>query len=162
MTEDTYVGAIDQGTTGTRFIVFDHDGEVVANAYEKHDQYYPEPGWVEHDPMEIWTNTKDVITQALGWADIGPEQLAAIGVTNQRETTLLWDADTGTPIYNAIVWQDRRTTERIETLEENGAVETIREKRASSPTPTLGDQSRVVARGGGPDQDGTCPTVGRS
>ncbi|MWV40396.1 glycerol kinase GlpK [Natrialba sp. INN-245] len=133
MTEDTYVGAIDQGTTGTRFIVFDHDGEVVANAYEKHDQYYPEPGWVEHDPMEIWDNTKDVITQALGWADVGPEQLAAIGVTNQRETTLLWDADTGTPIYNAIVWQDRRTTERIESLEENGAVETIREKTGLEP-----------------------------
>ena len=128
MTAQTYVGAVDQGTTGTRFIVFDHGGQVVANAYEKHEQIYPEPGWVEHDPMEIWENTKQVITQALGQAGISPDQLEAIGVTNQRETTLLWDADSGRPVHNAIVWQDRRTTERVEELEENGKVETIREK----------------------------------
>ncbi|WP_241471334.1 glycerol kinase GlpK [Natrinema salifodinae] len=126
--DTTYVGAVDQGTTGTRFIVFDHGGQVVANAYEKHEQIYPEPGWVEHDPMEIWENTKRVITQALGQAGISPEQLAAIGVTNQRETTLLWDAESGRPIHNAIVWQDRRTTDRVEELEENGMVETIRAK----------------------------------
>ncbi|SEH15881.1 glycerol kinase [Natronorubrum sediminis] len=128
MTETTYVGAVDQGTTGTRFIVFDHSGQVVANAYETHEQIYPEPGWVEHDPMEIWENTKAVITQALGQAGISPEQLEAIGVTNQRETTLLWNADSGKPVHNAIVWQDRRTTERVEALEEDGMVETIREK----------------------------------
>ncbi|MDS0475752.1 glycerol kinase GlpK [Natrinema sp. 1APR25-10V2] len=128
MTDTTYVGAVDQGTTGTRFIVFDHGGQVVANAYEKHEQIYPEPGWVEHDPMEIWENTKDVIRQALGQAGIAPDQLEAIGVTNQRETTLLWDADTGNPVHNAIVWQDRRTTDRVEELEEEGLVETIREK----------------------------------
>ncbi|MDQ2049451.1 glycerol kinase GlpK [Natronolimnohabitans sp. A-GB9] len=128
MTESTYVGAVDQGTTGTRFIVFDHGGQVVANAYEKHEQIYPEPGWVEHDPMEIWANTRRVITQALGQAGIGPDQLEAIGVTNQRETTLLWDADSGKPVHNAIVWQDRRTTDRIERLEDDGTVETIREK----------------------------------
>ncbi|QLK27047.1 glycerol kinase GlpK [Natrinema zhouii] len=128
MTETTYVGAVDQGTTGTRFIVFDHEGQVVANAYEKHEQIYPEPGWVEHDPMEIWENTKDVIRQALGQADIGPDRLEAIGVTNQRETTLLWDADSGRPVHNAIVWQDRRTTDRVERLEDDGMVETIRDK----------------------------------
>ncbi|RQH01733.1 glycerol kinase GlpK [Natrarchaeobius oligotrophus] len=133
MTDETYVGAVDQGTTGTRFIVFDHGGRVVSNAYETHEQRYPEPGWVEHDPLEIWENTKAVITRALGQAGIAPEQLETIGVTNQRETTVLWDADTGTPVYNAIVWQDRRTTERIERLEENGAVEAIRSKTGLEP-----------------------------
>ncbi|WP_049893041.1 glycerol kinase GlpK [Natronococcus jeotgali] len=128
MTGQTYVGAVDQGTTGTRFMVFDHGGQVVANAYEKHEQIYPEPGWVEHDPIEIWENTKDVITTALGKAGISPDQLEAIGVTNQRETTLLWDADSGRPVHNAIVWQDRRTTDRVERLEEDGLVETVREK----------------------------------
>ncbi|AGB38406.1 glycerol kinase GlpK [Natronococcus occultus] len=128
MTGQTYVGAVDQGTTGTRFMVFDHGGEVVANAYEKHEQIYPEPGWVEHDPMEIWKNTKHVITTALGQAGISPDQLEAIGVTNQRETTLLWDADSGRPVHNAIVWQDRRTTDRVEQLEDDGLVDTVREK----------------------------------
>ncbi len=128
VTVDTYVGAVDQGTTGTRFLVFDHEGQVVANAYEKHEQIYPEPGWVEHDPIEIWENTKQVITDALGRAGIAPDQLEAIGVTNQRETTLLWDADSGNPVHNAIVWQDRRTTERVEQLEDEGKVEEIREK----------------------------------
>ncbi|RQG92074.1 glycerol kinase GlpK [Natrarchaeobius chitinivorans] len=133
MTGDGYVGAVDQGTTGTRFIVFDHDGSVVSSAYERHEQRYPEAGWVEHDPVEIWENTKTVITRALGRADVGPERLEAIGVTNQRETTVLWDAESGTPIYDAIVWQDRRTTDRIETLERNGSTETIREKTGLEP-----------------------------
>ncbi|GAB7018234.1 glycerol kinase GlpK [Halostagnicola bangensis] len=128
MTDSTYVGAVDQGTTGTRFIVFDHGGQVVTNAYEKHEQIYPEPGWVEHDPIEIWETTKSVITTALGQAGISPEQLEAIGVTNQRETTVLWNADSGKPVHNAIVWQDRRTTDRVEQLEEDGMVEEIREK----------------------------------
>jgi len=125
---ESYVGAIDQGTTGTRFMVFDHGGQVVANAYEKHEQYYPEPGWVEHDPVEIWANVESVIEHALGEAGIDAEQLSAIGITNQRETTLLWDAETGEPVHNAIVWQDRRTTERVEELETNGEVQWIREK----------------------------------
>jgi glycerol kinase len=125
---ETYVGAIDQGTTGTRFMVFDHAGEVVTSAYEKHEQFYPEPGWVEHDPMEIWETTKTVITDALSNGDIDADQLAAIGITNQRETTLLWDRDSGTPVHNAIVWQDRRTTDRIEELERTGKVEDIRAK----------------------------------
>jgi len=125
---DTYVGAIDQGTTGTRFMVFDHGGQVVANAYEKHEQIYPEPGWVEHDPVEIWENTKSVVVRALDEADIEAEQLAAIGITNQRETTLVWDVETGDPVHNALVWQDRRTTDRVEELEAEDKVEWIREK----------------------------------
>ena len=127
MTGDTYVGAIDQGTTGTRFMVFDRGGKVVANAYAKHEQYYPEPGWVEHDPVEIWENTKHVVTDGLTAAGIDAAQLAALGITNQRETTVLWDAETGEPVHNAIVWQDRRTTDRVEQLREAGRVEWIRE-----------------------------------
>ncbi|AGN02052.1 glycerol kinase [Salinarchaeum sp. Harcht-Bsk1] len=128
MSANTYVGAIDQGTTGTRFMVFDHGGQVVANAYETHEQYYPEPGWVEHDAMEIWETTKEVVTEALESADIDAEQLEAIGVTNQRETTVLWDADSGSPVHRAIVWQDRRTTDRIEELESEDKVGDIRAK----------------------------------
>jgi glycerol kinase len=125
---DTYVGAIDQGTTGTRFMVFDHSGQVVANAYEQHEQIYPEPGWVEHDPVEIWENTKSVVTSGLEAGGIEAGQLAAIGITNQRETTIVWDEETGRPIHNALVWQDRRTTDRVEELEDAGKVEMIREK----------------------------------
>ena len=114
-------------------MVFDHGGNVVASAYEKHEQIYPEPGWVEHDPVEIWENTQSVITTALADAGIDAEQLAAIGVTNQRETTILWDADSGDPIANAIVWQDRRTTDRIETLEADGNAEMVQEKTGLEP-----------------------------
>jgi len=125
---DTYVGAIDQGTTGTRFMVFDHSGQVVANAYEQHEQIYPEPGWVEHDPTEIWENTKSVVNTGLADAGLDAEQLEAIGITNQRETTVVWDKDTGRPIHNALVWQDRRTTDRVEELEEQDKIEMIRDK----------------------------------
>jgi glycerol kinase len=125
---NTYVGAIDQGTTGTRFMVFDHSGQVVANAYEKHEQIYPEPGWVEHDPVEIWENTQSVVDAGLEQGGLDADQLAAIGITNQRETTLVWDADSGRPVHNALVWQDRRTTDRVEQLEEEGKVEGIRDK----------------------------------
>ena len=128
MTEHTYVGAIDQGTTGTRFVIFDHDGQAVASAYETHEQHYPEPGWVEHDPRELWDRTKAVVRGALDSAEIEADQLAAIGVTNQRETTILWDAETGEPIHNAIVWQDRRTTDRVEELEAEGMAQEIRTK----------------------------------
>ncbi|PSQ22016.1 glycerol kinase [Halobacteriales archaeon QS_9_67_17] len=128
MTQDTYVGAIDQGTTGTRFMIFDHGGDVVANAYEQHEQIYPEPGWVEHDPIEIWENTKAVVTVGLAEAGLAADQLASLGITNQRETTVIWDAPSGKPVYNALVWQDRRTTDRVEELQEAGKVEGIREK----------------------------------
>ena len=125
MTRD-YVGAIDQGTTGTRFMVFDHDGRVIASAYRTHEQMYPEPGWVEHDPAEIWANTEAVVAEALADADIDPARLAAVGITNQRETTVVWDAATGKPIHNAIVWQDRRTTDRVEDLRAAGLADEIR------------------------------------
>jgi len=125
---DTYVGAIDQGTTGTRFMVFDHSGQVVANAYEKHEQIYPEPGWVEHDPVEIWENTQAVVTRALDGANLDAERLDSLGITNQRETTIVWEAETGKPIHNALVWQDRRTTDRVEGIQEENKVEWIREK----------------------------------
>src|SRR6056297_84670 len=133
MANETYVGSVDQGTTGTRFMVFDHGGNVVASAYEKHEQIYPEPGWVEHDPVEIWENTQQVINAALEEGGVDAEQLEAIGVTNQRETTLLWDAESGQPIANAIVWQDRRTTDRIETLEAEGKAEMVQEKTGLEP-----------------------------
>jgi glycerol kinase len=109
-------------------MVFDHSGQVVANAYEKHEQIYPEPGWVEHDPMEIWENSKEVINRALDEAGVDAEQLEALGITNQRETTIVWDAETGEPVHNALVWQDRRTTDRVEEVQEEGKVEWIREK----------------------------------
>jgi glycerol kinase len=125
---DTYVGAIDQGTTGTRFMMFDHAGQVVANAYEKHEQIYPEPGLVEHDATEIWENTKSVVTRGLADAGLTANQLEAIGITNQRETTVVWDADSGRPVHNALVWQDRRTTDRVEELQAENKVEWIREK----------------------------------
>ena len=127
MTE-TYVGSIDQGTTGTRFMVFNHSGEVMANAYENHEQIYPKPGWVEHDPIEIWENTQDVIVRGLDNAGIDASQLEALGITNQRETTVVWDKDNGRPVHNALVWQDRRTTDRVEELQDEGKAEMIREK----------------------------------
>jgi len=125
---DTYIGAIDQGTTGTRFMVFDHGGQVVANAYADHEQIYPEPGWVEHDPVEIWDNTRAVVGRGLDDAALDAAQLEALGITNQRETTLVWDAETGNPVHNALVWQDRRTTDRVERLDDEGKVDWVREK----------------------------------
>jgi glycerol kinase len=116
------------GDDRQRFMVFDHGGRVVAEAYERHEQRYPDPGWVEHDPREIWENTQSVTRRALEAAGVDAEALAALGVTNQRETTLVWDAATGEPVYNAIVWQDRRTTDRVEELQAAGTNETIREK----------------------------------
>ena len=104
-----YVGAIDQGTTSTRFIIFDHGGNVVAVDQKEHKQIYPKPGWVEHDALEIWQRTQEVIAGALAKGGLSSSDIAAIGVTNQRETTLVWDKNTGEPIYNAIVWQDTRT-----------------------------------------------------
>jgi glycerol kinase len=126
--EETYVGTIDQGTTGTRFMIFDHGGRVVGNAYERHEQIYPEPGRVEHDPMEIWENTKNVVTRALAHSTLDPSHIEALGIANQRETTVVWDEKTGNPVYNALVWQDRRTTDRVEELETEEKIEWIREK----------------------------------
>jgi glycerol kinase len=103
-----YMGAIDQGTTSTRFIVFDRMGAMIASAQKEHRQIYPQPGWVEHDPLEIWQNTQLVAADALHRAGLGSHDLAAVGITNQRETTLVWDRITGQPMHNAVVWQDTR------------------------------------------------------
>jgi glycerol kinase len=110
------VGAIDQGTSSTRFMVFDDGGQVVSIAQEEHEQIFPKPGWVEHDPVEIWEKTCGVIEAALDEADLTPGDLAAVGITNQRETTVIWDSATGEPVANAVVWQDTRTAGLCEQL----------------------------------------------
>ena len=106
---DKYVMAIDQGTTSTRAMIFDHAGTVVSVGQKEHEQIFPKPGWVEHNPKEIWDNTREVVGQALGKASLNYDDLAAVGITNQRETSVVWDRETGEPVYNAIVWQDTRT-----------------------------------------------------
>jgi glycerol kinase len=109
----SYVGAVDQGTTSTRFIVFDRSGRVISSAQSEHRQIYPQPGWVEHDPAEIWRQTQSVIAQAMEAGRLHPGDLAAIGITNQRETTVVWHKKTGEPIHNAIVWQDTRVAPEV-------------------------------------------------
>ena len=109
MTEKQYVLAIDQGTTSSRAILFDHGGQIVSVGQLEHEQIFPRAGWVEHDPMEIWTNVREAVAQALARAEVNKDQIAAVGVTNQRETAVVWDRRTGEPIHHAIVWQDTRT-----------------------------------------------------
>ncbi|MBT3275343.1 MAG: glycerol kinase, partial [Spirochaetales bacterium] len=116
MEETYYVGALDQGTTSTRFMLFDHDGHMAASHQLEHHQIFPKPGWVEHDPLEIWDRSCNAISGALSHIDYRSGQLKAIGVTNQRETTVVWDPVTGQPFMNAIVWQDTRTSDMIEAL----------------------------------------------
>ncbi|MBW2443696.1 MAG: glycerol kinase, partial [Deltaproteobacteria bacterium] len=106
-----YVGALDQGTTNNRFIIFDHSGNIVGLDQKEHEQIFPRPGWVEHDPIEIWQNTRDVIQGALASTGLTGSDLAAVGITNQRETTVIWDKNTGKPFCNAVVWQCTRTDE---------------------------------------------------
>ena len=110
-----YAAAIDQGTTSTRFMIFDHAGKVVCYDQKEHEQIFPKPGWVEHSPDEIWERTQSVIKGALAKGNIDPKDIAAVGITNQRETTVVWDSKTGKPLYNAIVWQDTRTDQIIVT-----------------------------------------------
>ncbi len=128
MVEKKYAAACDQGTTGTRFMVFGHDGQVVSAVYEEHEQIYPKPGWVEHDPMEIWEKTQKVTREALAAKKIDPAEIAGIGVTNQRETTIVWDPKTGKPYYNAIVWQCTRTREICQDMIDRGLEDMIRKK----------------------------------
>ena len=108
-----YIGAIDQGTTSTRFIVFDRSGRVISMAQKEHQQIFPNPGWVEHNPEEIWQRTREVITEAMAKQKLQPSDLAAIGITNQRETTVLWNRKTGSPVANALVWQDTRVADYV-------------------------------------------------
>ena len=112
-----FMAAVDQGTTSTRFALFGHDGVLVASAQKEHRQYYPRPGWVEHDPLEIWANTLEVMRQVVGRHGVNPREIGALGVANQRESTLLWDRTTGEPLHNIIVWQDTRTLELCADLE---------------------------------------------
>ncbi len=123
-----YVLALDQGTTSSRAILFDHDGRLVSTAQEEFPQIYPQPGWVEHDPEAIWRTQVDTAKGALERAAIGAAQVTAIGITNQRETTVIWDRDTGAPLHNAIVWQCRRTAAMCDRLRAAGWVEPIRQK----------------------------------
>ena len=123
-----YVGAVDQGTTGTRFMVFSHEGTVVSSDYREHDQIYPRPGWVEHDALEVWEKTQAVTTGAMQKAGISASDLAAIGVTNQRETAVVWEKATGKPVFNAIVWQDTRTREICQQLIDEGFEDTVKQK----------------------------------
>ena len=115
-----YIGAIDQGTTSTRFIIFDKSGTPISSSQVEHRQIFPKPGWVEHDPIEIWENTKYVIRNTIEKANISPCEIAAIGITNQRETTVVWNKETGKPYYNAIVWQDTRTKDDVDRLISGG------------------------------------------
>ena len=123
-----FIGAIDQGTTSSRFIVFNRSGEIVSSAQEEHEQIYPKPGWVEHDPEEIWRKTTSVIERAMASAQSKKDDLAAIGITNQRETTVVWNPKTGKPVYNAIVWQDTRVADDVAEFAKHGGQDRYRAK----------------------------------
>lgn len=128
-----YVMALDQGTTSSRCILFDKGGNICSMAQKEFGQIYPKPGWVEHDPKEIWSSQLAVAIEAMARIGAGAEEISAIGITNQRETTILWDKNTGEPIYNAIVWQCRRTADRIEKLKADGMEEKVRAKTGLIP-----------------------------
>lgn len=123
-----YAAAVDQGTTSSRFMIFDHSGKVVTYDQKEHEQIYPKPGWVEHDPMEIWGAVQSVIAGALAKGAIDPKDIAAVGVTNQRETTVVWNRKTGKPVYNALVWQDTRTDQICNELAKEGGQDRLRAK----------------------------------
>lgn len=125
--EKKYVVSLDQGTTSSRAIIFNHDGGIEGTSQREFTQYYPHAGWVEHDPMEIWATQSSVLTEVLAKTGIRSDEIAALGITNQRETTVVWDKNTGRPVYNAIVWQCRRTTEICEQLKKEGLESYIRE-----------------------------------
>ncbi len=123
-----YIGALDQGTTSTRFMIFDRRGRVVSVAQKEHEQIYPAPGWVEHDPLEIWRRTMEVVDEATASKGLRPQDLAAIGITNQRETTVVWNRHTGIPVYNALVWQDTRVAEAVRRHSQHGGQDRFRAK----------------------------------
>ena len=126
--EKKFILALDQGTTSSRAIVFDHNGQIKSVAQKEFTQYFPQPGWVEHNPNEIWSSQASVIAETISAIDINGLDIAGIGITNQRETTIVWDVDTEEPIYNAIVWQDRRTSEFCDELKAQGLTDKIHEK----------------------------------
>ena len=126
-----YLMALDQGTTSSRCILFEKNGKIHSMAQKEFSQIYPQPGWVEHDPREIWASQLAVTTEAMAKVMAQPEDIAAIGITNQRETTIIWDRKSGEPIYNAIVWQCRRTADRIDELVALGYSDLIKEQDLS-------------------------------
>src|SRR6266850_2668746 len=128
MPEGLYVAAIDQGTTSTRCMIFGHSGNVVAVDQLEHEQTYPRPGWVEHDPEEIWQHTQQVVQGVLDKSGLQRDQIVSVGVTNQRETAVVWDRRTGKPVYNAIVWQDTRTDQMINELGRQGGQDRFRDR----------------------------------
>lgn len=128
-----YVIALDQGTTSSRCILFDENGRIASSVQKELQQIYPHPGWVEHDPMEIWYTTMSVAVEAMQRVNAQPEEIAAIGITNQRETTIVWDAETGNPVYNAICWQCRRTSDQIEQLYKDGLKDQVRQRTGLIP-----------------------------
>jgi len=123
-----YAAALDQGTTSSRAMVFNHEGRVVSVAQKEHEQIYPKPGWVEHDPKEIWARSQEVLDEALEAAGASKDDIAALGITNQRETTVVWDRNTGEPVMNALVWQDTRTDKIVDELSRDGGQDRFREK----------------------------------
>src|SRR4051794_21740698 len=132
-----YAAAIDQGTTSTRCMVFDHGGQVVSVAQKEHEQIYPKPGWVEHDVTEIWDRTKEVVDEAVASAGAGDGDIAAVGITNQRETTVVWDRNTGEPIHNALVWQDTRTDKLVGEFAQDGGQARVPQKGGPPPAAHL-------------------------
>src|SRR5262245_19060569 len=128
-----FVGAVDQGTTSTRFMVFDHSGNEVGRHQLEHEQILPQAGWVEHNPVEIWERTSSVIQTGLNKTNLGASDLVSLGITNQRETAVVWDRKTGRPLYNAIVWQDTRTDRIASALEREGKGDVIRQKAGLPP-----------------------------
>ena len=137
-----YIAAIDQGTSSTRFMVFDRKGTAVAVAQKEHRQIYPKPGWVEHDPLEIVSRTREVVAEAMERRGLAPAELAAIGITNQRETTVVWDRKTGEPVYNALVWQDTRVAEMVAELAREGGQDRFR-ARTGLPLATYFSAAKI-------------------
>ena len=127
MTDQKYIVALDQGTTSSRAVILDHDSNIVSTAQREFTQIYPQAGWVEHDALEIYATQSSVLVEVLGQSGIRSDQIAGVGITNQRETTIVWNKETGKPVYNAIVWQCRRTAEICEELKERGLDDYVRE-----------------------------------
>ena len=139
----SYILSIDQGTTSSRAIIFDHDGKIVASSQREHQQIFPQAGWVEHDPMEIWVNVREVSGEALSRAQLTRHDIAGIGITNQRETAIIWNRKTGQPVYNGLVWQDTRTQDLIDAVEASHGSDLFR-KKTGLPLATYFSASKIV------------------
>lgn len=139
----SYVISIDQGTTSTRAIIFDHDGQVVTSSQREHRQIFPQSGWVEHDPMEIWLNVRETLGEALSRAQLTRHDIAAVGIANQRETTIVWNRATGQPVYNAVVWQDTRTQPLVDQVEASHGSDLFQEK-TGLPLATYFSASKIA------------------